>query len=180
MATVSKSYGHALVELAIEQNRAEQLLEEAKTVDTVLQENPEVLRLYNHPKITMEEKQAFTETCFLNRISDDMTGFLVLAVKNGRQNELRNILAEVISELKEYLRIGIVLVTTPYLLPFEQRKRLEEKLLATTSYKTLEMNYSIDASLIGGIVIRIGDRVVDSSIRTQLSGLQKELKQVRI
>ncbi len=44
----------------------------------------------------------------------------------------------------------------------------------------MEISYDVDASLIGGMVIRIGDRVVDSSIRTKLSELQKDLLKVQI
>ena len=42
------------------------------------------------------------------------------------------------------------------------------------------MNYSVDASLIGGVVIRIGDRVVDSSIRSKLNRMAKELSQFQL
>ena len=44
----------------------------------------------------------------------------------------------------------------------------------------MEIHYSVDASLIGGMVIRIGDRVVDSSISTKLSDLQKDLLKVQV
>ena len=44
----------------------------------------------------------------------------------------------------------------------------------------MEMNYMLDKSLIGGMVIRIGDRVVDSSIRTKLEGIEKELKSIQL
>ena len=44
----------------------------------------------------------------------------------------------------------------------------------------MEMNYLLDKSLIGGMVIRIGDRVVDSSISTKLNELQKELLKVQL
>ena len=44
----------------------------------------------------------------------------------------------------------------------------------------MEMHYNLDASLIGGMTIRIGDRVVDSSIKTKLNELQKELLKVQI
>ena len=66
-------------------------------------------------------------------------------------------------------------VTSAMELSQARKKEIEEKLLSTTSYKSMEMNYSVDESLIGGLVIRIGDRVVDSSIKTKLEGLKREL-----
>ena len=61
-----------------------------------------------------------------------------------------------------------------------QCKEVEKRLLDTTKYKSMEISYGVDASLIGGMVIRIGDRVVDSSIRTKLNELQKDLLKVQI
>ena len=56
----------------------------------------------------------------------------------------------------------------------------EQRLLDTTDYKKMEMHYNVDESLIGGMVVRIGDRVVDSSIKTKLNELQKELLKVQL
>ena len=61
-----------------------------------------------------------------------------------------------------------------------QKKAVEDKLLETTNYNTMEMNYSIDESLIGGMQIRIGDRVVDSSIRTKILKMQQDLMKIQL
>jgi F-type H+-transporting ATPase subunit delta len=54
------------------------------------------------------------------------------------------------------------------------------KLLSTTGYVKFEMNYVVDASLIGGIVIRIGDRVVDGSIKNKLEDMRKNLSSIQL
>jgi len=177
---VSKTYGHALVELAAANGTLDRLLEEAGAVRKVLADNPEVVKLYAHPKVTPEEKQAFTETVFSGRVSSDMTGLLVLAVRNGRAKEIPAMLDEIVRETKELKGIGCVQVITPIPLTPAQRAKVEAKILGTTKYRTLETVYETDASLIGGIVIRIGDRVVDGSIRTQLNEMSRELMQVSI
>ena len=57
---------------------------------------------------------------------------------------------------------------------------LKNDALATTRYKTIECIYNVDESLIGGMVIQMGDRVVDSSIRTKLDKLQRELLAIQL
>ena len=57
---------------------------------------------------------------------------------------------------------------------------LEKKLLETTAYVAFEMHYSVDPALLGGMVIRIGDHVVDSSIKTRLYELKKELSSLQL
>ena len=81
-------------------------------------------------------------------------------------------------KVKEYKRIGVGYVSSAMELDAAEKKEIEAKLLATTSYKTMEMHYTVDPGLIGGLVIRIGDHVVDSSIRTKLEGLKRELFKV--
>ena len=57
---------------------------------------------------------------------------------------------------------------------------MEKRLLETTRYVAFEMNYQVDADLIGGMVIRIGDRVVDSSVRTKLDRMARELSKIQL
>jgi len=62
----------------------------------------------------------------------------------------------------------------------EQKAQVTDKLIRTTNYVEFEMHYSVDESLIGGMVIRIGDRVADSSIRTKLSHLEQQLLKIQL
>ena len=62
----------------------------------------------------------------------------------------------------------------------EQKAMIEQRLLETTEYVEFEMEYSTDPSLIGGLVIRIGDRVVDSSIKTQINELHRSLSRLQL
>ena len=57
---------------------------------------------------------------------------------------------------------------------------LDWQLLATTSYQTFDVYYHVDPTLIGGMVIRVGDRVVDSSIRTKLEDMKKQLLNIQL
>ena len=81
---------------------------------------------------------------------------------------------------KEEKKIGTAFVTTAVALSDAQKSAVEKRLLETTRYESFEMNYSVDESLIGGMVIRIGDRVVDSSIKTKLYELSKQLRSIQI
>jgi F-type H+-transporting ATPase subunit delta len=62
----------------------------------------------------------------------------------------------------------------------EQQDVIRKKLLATTDYKSLEITWKVDESLIGGMIIRIGDRVVDSSLKFKLEQLTSQLLKVSL
>ena len=82
--------------------------------------------------------------------------------------------------MKAFKGIGVVFVTTAVEISEEKKKEIEARLLGITAYKTMEMHFSVDAGLIGGMVIRIKDRVVDSSVRTKLFELQRQLLKVQV
>ena len=197
---ISRTYGDALFELAIEEGHKEgsqnmqadsgqpvtggncldELYEEVCALVKILAENSDFSRLMNHPKLTKEEKEELMVSIFEGRMSKELVGFLRIIILNDRYAEIDSIFDYFIERVKEYKGIGVAFVSTPSELSPEQKKAVEEKLLATTGYRSMEMNYKTDESLIGGMVIRIGDRVVDSSIKTKLEALKKSLLSVQI
>ncbi len=177
---ISKTYGDALFELAVEEGKIDVLLEEIEQLQKILAENADFGSLMNHPKIIKEEKIEVAKTVFEGRVSEELLGFLTIIISKDRYREIDEILKYFVAKVKEYKGIGIATVTTAVPLKDSQCKEVEKKLLDTTQYKSMEISYDVDGSLIGGMVIRIGDRVVDSSIKTKLSELQKDLLKVQI
>ena len=177
---VSTTYADALFETGVEDGTLDTLYDEVCSVQDILKENPDFNRLMNHPKILREEKEQIIESVFKGRLSEVLTGFLKLIVTNKRYADIDGILNYFILRVKEYRKIGIAYVTTPLELSDSQKEAVKKKLLDTTDYVSMEMNYEIDKSLIGGMVIRIGDRVVDSSIKTKLEGLKRELVSIQL
>lgn len=177
---VSKTYGDALFELALEKDKVSKMKEEVLAVKKIFDDNEELLKLLNHPKLMGEEKIKVVEKIFKGKVSDDMTGFLTIIVSKGRYNEIPAIFTYIEKRVKEYEKIGVAQVTAPMRLTNAQKKAVEKKLLETTQYESFEIEYVIDESLIGGLVIRIDDRVVDSSIKTKLANMAKALNQIQL
>ena len=105
---------------------------------------------------------------------------MTLLVSKGRADSMLSVFDYFIDLVKEEKKIGKADVVTAIPLDEKQKSKVEAKLLETTSYKSFEMNYSVDTSIIGGMIIRIGDRVVDSSIKTKLFELTRELRKVQL
>ena len=177
---VAKTYGEALFELAMEKQNPEEFLQEAQGILRVLDENPEFDKLMKHPKISKTEKEEVVETVFAQRVSREMTGFLKLIVNKERYGEVKNIIRYFAERLQEERGIGVAYVTTAVEMTETQKSAVMDKLLATTSYKVMEMNYTVDPDIIGGMIIRIKDRVVDSSVRTKLEEMKKQLLQIQL
>lgn len=177
---ISKTYGDALFSLSVEENKTDEFIEEITQLLVVLKQEEEFSKLMNHPRVPVDEKIALVKEIFTGRISKELVGFLTLVVTKGRYAEIQNILQYFLDSAKEFKGIGVAYVTTPLELSTQQKDAVEQKLLATTNYRTMEMNYLVDDSLIGGMQIRIKDRVVDSSIRTKIAKMQQNLLQIQL
>ncbi len=177
---VDKTYGQALFELSVEENRVDEYAEQAAVIRSLLIENPDLVKLLNHPQIDREDKIQVIENCFKGRVADALTGWMVTIVRAGRQADLDKILAWFLQAVRAYRHIGTAYVTSAIALSDAQKRAVEAKLLQITDNVSYEIIYSVDPELIGGMVIRIGDRVVDSSIRSQLETMKKQLMAIQL
>ena len=177
---VSKTYGDALFAVALEENRMDEFFEAVKVVADVMRANDEFGKLMNHPKIMKEDKVKIVEETFGGKVPKEIVGIMTLLVSKGRADSMLSVFDYFIDLVKEEKKIGKADVTTAMAMSDAQKEKVEKKLLETTKYESFEMCYHVDETLIGGMLIRIGDRVVDSSIKTKLYELSRELRNITV
>ncbi len=175
---VSSIYGNALFDLAKEENRVDAFFEEIQQLKQILTENQELLVLLNHPEIRKREKIDLVQAIFSRRVSEEVLGFLCIIVEKDRHRDLPEILDHLIGQMKQYKKIGTATVISAIELTARQKKKLETRLLETTSYRSFEMDYQVDPAILGGLIIRIGNRVLDSSLKTQIDRLSRQLSNI--
>ena len=82
------TYGDALFQLALEESKIDALYDEVLVVLKAFEDNSELNKLLNHPKIDKEEKEKFLENVFGNFVSKNLTGFLMIMVSKDRQQNI--------------------------------------------------------------------------------------------
>lgn len=177
---IEKVYGEALFELAVEEKRTDSLMKEVQAVKQVLAENSELAKLMQHPGIPENEKEEVLKNVWDGRVSKEIVGLMLLLLKKEHYGQLPLVLDYFLERVREKEHIGTAYVTTAVPLSGDLRSKVEKRLLETTNYQSFEMHFEVDESLIGGMIIRIGDRVVDSSIRTKLENLSRQLYQIKL
>ena len=165
---VETTYGEALFELAVQESKVDELCEEAQAVIDIFKDNEDLVNVLKSPKVEKKEKEQLIENIFKKFVSEDITGLLVIMVSKDRQTKIVSTLEYFIKRIYEYKKRGVAFVTTARPLTDNQKLSIVSRLLSTTDYVDFKMNYDIDESLIAGMVIRIGDRVVDSSIKHKI------------
>lgn len=179
---VSKTYGEALFEAAMEsgEDRAAALSEEIRALRGILAGNPEFDTLMEHPGIPVQEKLSVLEEAFGGRLSAEMVNFLKLMVSREHYRQLDAVFDYFNERVKQQLKVGTAYVTTAIELSAAQKAAVEKRLLETGDFRRMEMHYRTDPAVIGGMTVKIGDRVVDSTIRTRLEKMTGQLLQIRL
>lgn len=176
----AKVYGDGLFDLALEKQEIDEFFEEVKALQAILRENSELSKLMGHPQVSRDEKVQMIKDIFEGKIREELVGFFILVVEKGRFGEIQDILDYFTDLVYEHKKIGKAQVISASPLSEAQKEAVKQRLLVTTPYEQMEIDYQADASLIGGMIIRIKDRVADNSIRTRIDLMTRDLLKMKL
>lgn len=172
---VARRYAQAAFELAREEGDLEGWRRELDDVATVFVDS-DAAPVFADGRIPLQQRFAFVERSL--DVRPAVLNLAKLLVQKGRTGEAREI-ANVFGELVDAAQgIAHARITTAVELPSEQVAQVEQALSRALG-KRIVGHASVDPNLLGGIVLRIGDRLIDGSVRTRLKLLRQELKGAR-
>lgn len=166
--------------LALENDKLDTIWEEVRMIRQILSENPTFVKTICHPEITKQDQIKLLDDAFKGKVSDEVMGFFHVLADKKRLKELDAVLEYFDRSAKEYKKIGVVYVTVPMELTKAQQDKIRERILEVSSYETLEMHVETEASLLGGMVIRIGDEILDNSIRSKMEHMARKINQIKL
>ena len=172
---VSKRYAKALFSLGQEDGNYEQYGRDLEAFTRIFRENEEFRQVIANPIFALEDRKAVLHLVLdKSRFSDTVKNFLNLLLDKERIGGIEAI-AEYYTRLSDEMS-GIARdeIITAKALKKEAMERLEKALQALVS-KKIKSEIREDEGLIGGIVVKLGDLVLDGSIRAQLEGLKESL-----
>lgn len=176
---VVKRYAAALFDLAASEGAMAKYEEEVKVIVKAIHDEPDFMAVLQDHKVTREDKISIVENVFTDKVSTPIVGLLVLLVNKGRQAEILNILEAFLKRVKEETGIIKAVVTSAIPLQESQLKALQEKLEASTKSK-IELETIVDSSILAGLIVRVGDKVVDASYKGEMQTLKKQLSKLRL
>ena len=167
-----KRYAEALFWLAQEQGKTEQWLEELGKVQEVLSD-PTAMLFFSEPRVLADHKLAA-----INQISGDvdklLANFLGLLVERSGTALLPKVIDAFGELLNESIGRVQATVTSATTVTNEQQQRLKESLSKMLD-KDVVLDVNEDAEIIGGLVVRVGDQIIDGSVKTKLQSLRQRL-----
>lgn len=178
---IARNYADTLLELARRTGGEPAIDEFGVAIDDVarlLHSESRIREFLETPRVTTEERKRAVQAAFEGRVPEPLLRFLLVTVEKRRQTLLPEIAAEYgrrVDELRGRARAHVVLAR-------EADPALQQEIVATLEKRlgqTVIAEFEVDPSLVGGIVIRVGDRLFDGSIRRRVTGLRRRMNAAR-
>jgi F-type H+-transporting ATPase subunit delta len=168
-------YAQALIEIGREQSILGDVLEQMEAIHRLVEESRDFRLFFLSPSIDPGEKYRIVENLLGDRLNRTVLGFLRIVFRKKREPLFDNILdrfAAFKDETENRIRVH---VRSAKELPGDLREKLTSRIGASTG-KQVVLEASVDPDLLGGAIIRVGDRRVDGSVRSRLRELRKQLR----
>jgi F-type H+-transporting ATPase subunit delta len=175
----ARRYARALFRTALGHGEVDEVAQSLGIVTTAAAQSPELMAVLHHPRITRQRKQELLQQVFEGRVRPDVEHFLFMLVEKDRAVIIPNVAEQFLRMLDEYRREMDAEALTAIPLSQAQKDALRRQLEAATGY-TVRLTTRIDESILGGLVVRVGDRMFDGSVTTQLQTIREQLKQVKV
>jgi len=181
---VARRYARALFDLACEKdaapqerNMVDQIESELLEIRTILKNNIELQKVLYHPQIVTADKKDLLDQLFEGKISEITSNFLALLVDGRREKYFSDIVDEYVALANESRGVVEANVTSAIELKDEEKSELNS-ILAKLTGKKVQTIYDVDPAIVGGVIVRIGDKIIDGSIKTRLNTLGEQLKAI--
>lgn len=174
-ATIARVYAETLLRRADRLGELEAVDESLTSFDEVLGAEARLRRFLTAPQVPSGEKQALLENVFADRLHPEVLGFLDLVVDKHREAILPEIGDAWRRLLDERAGRRSAVVSTAVAIDDDTLAKIRGALEDVTG-KTIVIRQEVESELIGGVVIRTGDTVIDGSVKRRLAALGRRWK----
>ena len=174
---IANRYAEALFQIGEEENKTDNLYNELKEVSSLITTNNDLNNVMKSPLVSKNEKIQLIDTLFAGKIDNDLKNFFKILVEKGRITSVEAIEATYKELLNEKNNILEGYVISAIALTEKQVKELEEK-LSKKYNKNVTLENEVDQSILGGVLVRLGNTQIDGSVKTRLNNIKDQLTQV--
>lgn len=171
---IARVYASSLVELGQEKKILSDIEEEIKFLADLVVENKELNLFLTSPGITKETKKGFIDKVFSGKLSDDMIHFLKVLIDNDRQSSIVGIHEAVIDIVNDINNLQEVTIITSDPMDSSVKTKMTARLKEVFK-KEIILHEKTDKSILGGIIIKVGDTVIDGSLIKDLKNIKGNL-----
>lgn len=168
---LDRRYALALYEVAEKEGKVDEYLQFVEEVANLLSTNDELQQLIKHPQLSTSKKKELFKSIFEGKVEEELLTFLLLLIEKDRIFQLSEILDHMKKIYLEKHETVIAQVKTVVPLNEEEKVKLVDKLQKKYS-KTVILNEEIDKSILGGVYLRIGNDIIDGTIKSKFQEIR--------
>ncbi|WP_019153959.1 F0F1 ATP synthase subunit delta [Robertmurraya massiliosenegalensis] len=173
-SSVAKRYATALFQLSKEHQLLDQMEAELRVVKEVVVENADLQAVLKSPKLPIEKKKEILNGAF-SKLNTFVLNTLMLLVERHREDDIAQVADEFIQLANEQRGIAEATVYTTRPLTDSERASLSLTFAKKVGKSSLNITNMVDSNLLGGVKIRIGNRIFDGSLSGKLERLERKL-----
>jgi F-type H+-transporting ATPase subunit delta len=173
---VASRYAKSLIDLATEQGSLEKAYADMKFIAELSKSNPDLVSFLRSPIIKTDKKQAVLKEVFGGKLDKLTSAYIELITNKKREMYLPEIANEFVNQYKEKKKILTAVVTTANGIDETTRKKIMEIVKGGSSSEVV-IEEKINKDVIGGFIIRVGDKQVDATIARKLNQLRQNFKE---
>lgn len=170
---IARRYAEAVFDLGREQNSVERWREDIKILNEYLSNRP-LLFVLSEPKVAFAKKQGILEDLFANRVQRDALGLVIVLAERQLLELMPRITTEFERLYDDYKNQAKASLTTALPLDADEQAQIVAALQRMTG-KTIQLTTKVDASILGGVVARVGDTLIDGSVARRLAILRDQI-----
>jgi len=174
MDSLYNRYALALFDLALEKKRVKEYQDEVRVVYNSFKKNEEVVHILSSCFLSKEEKMKIIDKILVDCKEKDVEYFVKVLINNGRQMHILRIFEEFDKICNEHAGIKLGIVYSPYKIDETQIIEIEKVISKKIGF-SVKLNNEIDAKLIGGVKVVVGEHVFDNSIKNKLRKMRTTL-----
>jgi F-type H+-transporting ATPase subunit delta len=172
---LAQPYAEALLELTSKDGNLEKIINDLNSISNILSESVELRKAISNPTLPASLKKDIIKSIFGTGINSNVTKFLMVLCDRGRISYLADILEKALEIAYKKASIEVAYVISSNQLTASQEEALILKLQAMSGAKQIKLKLTVDEALIGGFIVQVGSKIIDSSIRGQLRQLDSYL-----
>jgi F-type H+-transporting ATPase subunit delta len=173
---LASRYAKSLLDLAVEREQLEQVNTDMLYLQKVNNSSRDFVNLLRSPVVSADKKQSIIDAVTAGKIGELTAAFTRLLINKGREGELPEIITAFIKQYKDEKGIHTVKLTTATPVSDEVKNSIVEQVKRTSDMKNIELEATVDPSIIGGFVLQAGDKLVDASIAYDLKEISRQFE----
>lgn len=172
---VAKRYAQGLLDFTNESGQTATVFSEMKDVVKIMNESQDLNKFFHTPYIDSKKKIEVAKQIFKS-LSVSSQNMITLVIRQGRENQLKNIAQEFINKVEDINGVQRITLTTATEISKENINQILRSTNLVKADSNFDLKLNVNPKILGGYILRVGDQLVDASVKSKLNQIKKDFQ----